>query len=117
MMMPASHAATIGAPQRGRRATTRPARDSKVNTDVIYSGSMPDRTRTERIASVATLDDPTSRDVFDFVSAAVGAVTRDAAADALGVSRRIAAAHLDKLAEQGLLSVEFRRLGERTGPG
>jgi predicted ArsR family transcriptional regulator len=55
--------------------------------------------------------------VFDLVTAAAGAITRDAAADALGVSRRIAAAHLDKLAEQGLLSVEFRRLHDRTGPG
>ncbi len=78
---------------------------------------MPDRTRSDRIASVAALDDPTSRAMFDYVSAATGAVTRDAAADALGVSRRIAAAHLDKLAEQRLLSVEFRRMHDRKGPG
>src|SRR4051812_22278928 len=78
---------------------------------------MAQRSRTDRIASVAALDDPTSRAVFDFVSAAAGAVTRDGAADGLGVSRRIAAAHLDKLAEQGLLTVEFRRLHDRTGPG
>jgi predicted ArsR family transcriptional regulator len=78
---------------------------------------MAQRSRTDRIASVAALDDPTSRAVFDFVSAAAEAVTRDAAADGLGVSRRIAAAHLDKLAEQGLLTVEFRRLHNRTGPG
>lgn len=55
--------------------------------------------------------------MFDFVSGAAEAISRDAAADALGISRRIAAAHLDKLAEQGLLSVEFRRLHSRTGPG
>lgn len=78
---------------------------------------MAPRSRTDRIASVAALDDTTSRALFDFVSAAAGAITRDAAADALGVSRRIAAAHLDKLAAQGLLSVEFRRLHDRTGPG
>jgi predicted ArsR family transcriptional regulator len=78
---------------------------------------MAHRTRTERIASVAALDDATSRAVFDLVSAAAGPISRDAAADALGVSRRIAAAHLDKLAGQGLLSVEFRRLHDRTGPG
>lgn len=78
---------------------------------------MADRSRTERIASVAALDDTTSQALFDYVSAAAGAVSRDAAAEAVGVSRRIAAAHLDKLAEQGLLSVEFRRLHDRTGPG
>jgi predicted ArsR family transcriptional regulator len=79
--------------------------------------SRTDRTRTDRIACVAALDDPTSRALFDYVSAATGAVTRDGAAEALGVSRRIAAAHLDKLARQGLLSVEFRRLHDRRGPG
>jgi predicted ArsR family transcriptional regulator len=78
---------------------------------------MAHRNRTERIASVAALNDATSRALFDLVSGAAGAITRDAAADAVGVSRRIAAAHLDKLAEQGLLSVEFRRLHNRTGPG
>lgn len=55
--------------------------------------------------------------VFDFVSAAAAPVSRDATAEALGVSRRIAAAHLDKLAGHGLLAVEFRRLHDRTGPG
>lgn len=78
---------------------------------------MPDRSRTDRIASVAALDDPVSRAMFDYVTAATGAVTRDGAADALGVSRRIAASHLDKLAQQGLLSVEFRRMHDRRGPG
>lgn len=78
---------------------------------------MAHRSRTERIASVAALDDITSRALFDFVSSSADAISRDAAADALGVSRRIAAAHLDKLADQGLLSVEFRRLHDRSGPG
>lgn len=73
--------------------------------------------RAARISSIAALDDATTRAVFEYVSTLAGAVTRDAAADALGVSRRIAAAHLDKLARQGLLSVEFRRLHDRTGPG
>ncbi|MET0415860.1 MAG: transcriptional regulator, partial [Actinoplanes sp.] len=78
---------------------------------------MAHRSRARRIASVAALDDETTRATYDFVSLAAGPLTRDAAAEGLGVSRRIAAAHLDKLAEQGLLSVEFRRLGDRTGPG
>jgi predicted ArsR family transcriptional regulator len=75
------------------------------------------RHRTERIASVAALDDPTRRDLFDFVAGSRTAVTRDAAAESLGISRRIAAFHLDRLAELGLLSVEYRRTHGRTGPG
>jgi predicted ArsR family transcriptional regulator len=73
--------------------------------------------RSDRIAAVATLDDPTRRAVFDFVARSAAAVSRDAAAAALGVSRRIAAFHLDRLAEQGLLAVEYRRPAGRTGPG
>jgi predicted ArsR family transcriptional regulator len=75
------------------------------------------RHRTERIASVAALDDPTRRALFDFVAGSQTAVTREAAAESLGISRRIAAFHLDRLAELGLLSVEYRRTHGRTGPG
>jgi predicted ArsR family transcriptional regulator len=71
----------------------------------------------DRVAAVAALDDPTRRAVFDLVARAVTAVSRDAAADALGVSRRVAAFHLDRLADQGLLAVEYRRPPGRTGPG
>jgi predicted ArsR family transcriptional regulator len=73
--------------------------------------------RAERIASVAVLEDQTRRTVFDFVSRARSAVSRDAVAEALGMSRRVAALHLDRLAAQGLLAVEYRRVHERTGPG
>ena len=71
----------------------------------------------ERVAALAVLDDPTRRAVFDLVARASAAVSRDAAADALGVSRRVAAFHLDRLAEQGLLIVEYRRPPGRSGPG
>ncbi|MEU7876198.1 helix-turn-helix domain-containing protein [Dactylosporangium sp. NPDC049140] len=71
----------------------------------------------DRIAAVAALDDPARRAVFDLVTRAGAAVSRDAAADALGVSRRVAAFHLDRLAEQGLLVVEYRRPPGRGGPG
>src|SRR5829696_1625431 len=71
----------------------------------------------DRIAAVAALDDPTRRAVFDLVARAATAVSRDAAAEALGVSRRVAAFHLDRLAEQGLLIVEYRRPPGRSGPG
>ncbi|HET6533228.1 MAG TPA: transcriptional regulator [Actinoplanes sp.] len=71
----------------------------------------------DRVAALAALDDPVRRAVFDLVARARTAVGRDAAAAALGVSRRVAAAHLDRLAEQGLLVVEYRRPPGRSGPG
>jgi predicted ArsR family transcriptional regulator len=78
---------------------------------------MAPRTRSDRIAALAALDDPTRRAVYDFVARSPAATSRDATADALGVSRRVAAFHLDRLADQGLLAVEYRRLSGRTGPG
>jgi predicted ArsR family transcriptional regulator len=78
---------------------------------------MVDRPRPDRIAAVAALDDPIRRAVFDLVARSGTAIGRDAAAEALGVSRRVAALHLDRLAEHGLLAVEFRRPEGRAGPG
>ncbi|SIN26024.1 helix-turn-helix transcriptional regulator [Micromonospora cremea] len=78
---------------------------------------MAPRPRPDRIAALAALDDPQRRAVFDFVARSATAISRDAAANALGVSRRVAAFHLDRLAEQGLLAVEYRRPPGRTGPG
>src|SRR5205085_10775421 len=45
------------------------------------------------------------------------AVGRSEAAEATGVTRAAAAFHLDRLVADGLLDVEFRRLGGRQGPG
>ena len=42
---------------------------------------------------------------------------RDDAAAACGISRQTAAYHLDRLADDGLLDVEFRRLSGLSGPG
>ncbi|HWH23276.1 MAG TPA: transcriptional regulator [Candidatus Limnocylindria bacterium] len=42
---------------------------------------------------------------------------RDATAGAVGISRGLAAFHLDRLAEAGLLEVQYRRRSGRAGPG
>jgi predicted ArsR family transcriptional regulator len=70
-----------------------------------------------RIAAVASLGDATRRKLFDFVAAAQDAVGRDDAAGALGLARSTASFHLDRLVQDGLLAVEFRKLGGREGPG
>ncbi len=69
------------------------------------------------IQGVALLDEPQRRALYDWVAASGDAVSRDAAASGVGVSRALAAFHLDRLAEAGLLDVEYRRLSGRTGPG
>ncbi|MCL3994715.1 helix-turn-helix transcriptional regulator [Streptomyces lavenduligriseus] len=66
---------------------------------------------------LAVLGDPVRRRLYRYVAAAPEDVGRDAAAEAAGISRSLAAFHLDKLVEAGLLTVSFRRLSGRTGPG
>jgi predicted ArsR family transcriptional regulator len=44
-------------------------------------------------------------------------VSRDEAADHVGISRKLAAFHLDKLVERGLLTAHYARLPGRSGPG
>lgn len=57
------------------------------------------------------------RSLYLFVLAQARSVSRDEAAEAVGVRRGLAAFHLDRLAADGLLEVEYRRLTGRTGPG
>jgi predicted ArsR family transcriptional regulator len=70
-----------------------------------------------RIAAVASLRDESRRKLFDFVASAGHAVSRDDAAGALGLPRSTASFQLDRLVQDGLLAVEFRKLGGRGGPG
>ncbi len=77
-----------------------------------------DRQRLERqIAGLAVLDEPARRSLFFYVVDRQREVSRDEAARAVGVSRSLAGFHLDRLAEEGLLEVTFRRLSGRSGPG
>jgi len=66
---------------------------------------------------LSSLAEPIRRALYEFVSSAPQPVTRDEAAEAMGVSRQVAAYHLDRLADDGLLDFEFRRLTGREGPG
>jgi predicted ArsR family transcriptional regulator len=69
------------------------------------------------LAAIGLLQDPVRRALYGHVAAADGEVSRNQAAAAVGVQRGLAAFHLDKLVEAGLLEASFRRLGERRGPG
>lgn len=74
-------------------------------------------TRDQAIDGVAALADPVRRNLYRFVATQADGAGREAAALGVGVSRALAAFHLDRLVEAGLLEVTFRRLGERRGPG
>ena len=71
----------------------------------------------EDLAAVASLDEPARRALYEWVAASGRAVGRDEAAAATGVTRALAAFHLDRLVRDGLLIPEYRRLTGRTGPG
>lgn len=70
-----------------------------------------------RFAAIAALREPADRELFDLVARSGQALGRDEVAEALGLPRATAAFRLDKLAELGLLEVEFRRRSGRSGPG
>jgi len=74
-------------------------------------------TNGDPVTTIALLDEPKRRRLFEFVTARREPVGRDEAAAALGIGRELAAFHLDRLAAAGLLDVEYRRLGDRRGPG
>ncbi|MEU8244667.1 helix-turn-helix domain-containing protein [Nonomuraea sp. NPDC048916] len=62
-------------------------------------------------AAVAALSDDLRRRMYDFIRRSDGPVTRDEAAESVGISRKLAAFHLDKLVDVGLLSAGYGRPG------
>ena len=68
------------------------------------------------ISVIAVLGDPVRRRLYDYVSARGDGVSRSQAAQAAGIGRTLAAFHLDRLAEAGLVEVTFARPRARTGP-
>jgi predicted ArsR family transcriptional regulator len=70
-----------------------------------------------RIASLAALDQPLRRALYQHLATADGWTSRDEAAAALGIARSVAAFHLDKLADAGVVEVRFERTSGRQGPG
>lgn len=72
---------------------------------------------TDPIDAVAALAEPTRRALYDLVAASDEPVGRDDAVTWLGISRELAAFHLDRLVAAGLLTPEYRRRSGKTGPG
>jgi predicted ArsR family transcriptional regulator len=61
------------------------------------------------VAAVAALADRLRADLYRFVRGQGGPVTRDDAAASAGISRKLAAFHLDKLVAVGLLRASYER--------
>jgi predicted ArsR family transcriptional regulator len=63
------------------------------------------------IRAVAALDDPLRRGMFRFIRLSHQPVTRETAAASVGISRKLAAFHLDKLVEAGVLRAHYEPVG------
>ena len=71
----------------------------------------------DAIDAVGALVEPSRRALYDHVVAQRTPVSREQAAEAVGLPLHSVKFHLDRLVEEGLLEVEFRRLSGRQGPG
>jgi predicted ArsR family transcriptional regulator len=77
-----------------------------------------DRDAVERdAAGIGALADPVRRQLYQFVCAQPAPVSRDQAADAVGIPHHQAKFHLDRLTAEGLLECDYARLTGRSGPG
>jgi predicted ArsR family transcriptional regulator len=71
----------------------------------------------QQLTGLAGLGDPLRRALYRHVADRGVPVSRDDAAQAAGISRPLAAYHLDKLVDDGLLEARYQRRGGRRGPG
>ena len=69
------------------------------------------------LTAVALLAEPTRQRLYLYVRERGAPVGREEAARHAGIKPRLAAFHLDRMADAGLLEVEYRRLSGRVGPG
>jgi predicted ArsR family transcriptional regulator len=69
------------------------------------------------VSPIAALDDPLRRRMYLFIRERGRPSSREDVASAVGISRKLAAFHLDKLVERGLLAVSFARPPGRSGRG
>lgn len=69
------------------------------------------------LKKLTLLSDEIRRRLYEFIATHSDSVTREDVATAIGISRSLAAYHLDKLADGGLLEVTFARTNGKTGPG
>jgi predicted ArsR family transcriptional regulator len=69
------------------------------------------------LTGLSQLDDPLRRQLYEFVAHSNEPISREQAASTTGIGRTVAAYHLDKLTDAGLLTISYQRLTRRDGPG
>jgi predicted ArsR family transcriptional regulator len=69
------------------------------------------------LTAVALLAEPTRQRLYLYLRERKEPVGREEAARHAAIKPRLAAFHLDRMAEAGLLEVDYRRLSGRVGPG
>ncbi|TDP97796.1 helix-turn-helix transcriptional regulator [Labedaea rhizosphaerae] len=69
------------------------------------------------ISGIGALAEPVRRALYTYVVSQPDAVGREEAASGVHVPVHTAKFHLDRLVDDGLLEVEYRRLSGKTGPG
>ena len=67
--------------------------------------------------SIGALEDDIRRALYLFARRHGRPISREEAAAAVGISRKLAAFHLDKLVDRGLLTAHYARPPGRSGPG
>lgn len=72
---------------------------------------------TDLLSSLGAFSDPVRRQLYDYVVSRQEPVTRAEAATATGISRSLAAYHLDQLADAGFLTFRYARSEGQGGPG
>lgn len=82
----------------------------------------PDGNRTpnradERLGRLALLGEPIRRALYRYVVSRPDSVSREQAAEAVGVPQHTAKFHLDRLESGGLLDASYQRPDDRGGPG
>src|SRR5258708_5770157 len=78
---------------------------------------MGDKKLKGQLDRLAVLAEPLRQALYAWVSSQPEEVSREQAAKAVRISRALAAFHLDKLVDAGLLETSYRRLSGRSGPG
>ena len=71
----------------------------------------------EELAAVALLAEPIRQRLYRYLRDRREPVGREEAAGNAGISVKLAAFHLDRMVEAGLLDVDYQRLTGRVGPG
>ena len=71
----------------------------------------------DELAAMALLTEPVRLELYRYLRGNPEPVGREEAARVAGISVKLAAFHLDRMVEAGMLDASYRRLTGRTGPG